>query len=289
MAPIKITEKKWNKPPTAIYENNYGYGINFYQPMIDYIDAKERGETVKPPHLPWNNERGLEKYRFNEPIKSYSEQDLKKMSREISAQAKKDRSYLSVGARSPFSVIATAAATNLTKHIETESVSIKSRKKKVEKDYLKSEKQNKMYKEVERELARLGANVELEAELKSNSKLYRGKSARAIAQTLLDQSRLSTNKGKVQMKNIHNDETIKYIDQNKTSKYGDDKTATDYKITSIKTINDSSPKICVVQIETEIPPINNDYIEKINELKETIKLFDKIDTTILINRRYNKI
>nr|CAD7454271.1 unnamed protein product [Timema tahoe] len=58
----EAASKGWQKPPTRLYEDNYGFGINFYQPMIDYLDAKEEKRTPKEyPHLPWSNERGLER------------------------------------------------------------------------------------------------------------------------------------------------------------------------------------------------------------------------------------
>ncbi|XP_045509663.1 paramyosin, short form isoform X2 [Colias croceus] len=288
MPPMKMPESKWNKPPTAIYEDNYGYGINFYQPMIDYITAKQQGESVKPPHLPWNNERGLEKYRFDKPIKAYSEHDLRKISRDVAEQAKRDLSSMSVSKRSPFSVIKTAAAANLTKHIETESVTVKTKRKKVEKEKLFKERQNKMLADVERELARLGSNAAIESELRSKAKLYRGKSAKAIAHTLLEESKhnvLSENKKGTYKKNLKfNDDwqeskslAIKHTKHQNL----DDVLPPEFKIKSIQTLSESSPKVCLVQIETEIPNINIEYVEKLNELKETIKQFDKLDMSIL--------
>ncbi|XP_038216616.1 paramyosin, short form-like [Zerene cesonia] len=290
MPPVKIPESKWNKPPTAIYEDNYGYGINFYQPMIDYITAKQQGESVKPPHLPWNNERGLEKYRFDKPIKAYSEHDLRKISRDVSEQAKKDLSSVSISKRSPFSVIATAAAANITKHIETESVTVKTKRKRVEKEKLFKERQNKMLADVEKQLATLGSNAAIESELRSNAKLYRGKSAKAIAHTLLEESKqnvINENKKGIQKKNfkLDNDwqelKTLQHINRQNL----DNVLPSEFKIRSIQTLCESSPKVCLVQIETEIPNINIEYVEKLNELKETIKQFDKLDMSILASSR----
>lgn len=64
-------EPKWRHYPTYIYDRNYGYGMNYYQPMIDYIDSKrllprsttptefERGGAKELPELPWSDGRAL--------------------------------------------------------------------------------------------------------------------------------------------------------------------------------------------------------------------------------------
>nr|CAD7193729.1 unnamed protein product [Timema douglasi] len=89
MAAVSVKASKgWQKPPTRLYEDNYGFGINFYQPMIDYLDAKQEKRTPKEyPHLPWSNERGLERYSSNKLVKAYSEKDLRRLAE---ARAKAD-------------------------------------------------------------------------------------------------------------------------------------------------------------------------------------------------------
>ncbi|XP_022122343.2 paramyosin, short form isoform X2 [Pieris rapae] len=283
MPPVKV-DYKWTKPPTAIYEDNYGYGINFYQPMIDYINAKEQGESVKPPHLPWNNERGLEKYRFDKPVKTYSEHDLRKISQDVAAKAKRDLNSGSVGKRSPFSVIATAAAANITKHVESESITLKTKKKKEYRENIEVERKIKSLNESKRQLANLNSKTDIEADLKSKAKIYRGKSANAIAKTLLDESMQNVNtvmKKNLKDKNITNNsewgESKAFVLKRPQALDLMENLSADFKIKSIKTYNDISPKVCVVQLETEIPSINYEYVEKLNELKETIKQFDKLD------------
>ncbi|XP_045531257.1 paramyosin, short form isoform X2 [Pieris brassicae] len=286
MPPVKV-DYKWTKPPTAIYEDNYGYGINFYQPMIDYINAKQQGESVKPPHLPWNNERGLEKYRFNKPVKTYSEHDLRQISQNVAAKAKRDLNSVSVGKRSPFSVIATAAAANITKHVESESITLKTKKKKEHRENIKVERKTKPLKEFERQLANLHSTTDIEADLKSKAKIYRGKSANAIAKTLFDES--MQNVSTVMKKNLKDKNTINgewgksksFVLKRPQALDLTENLSTDFKIKSIRTYNDISPKVCVVQVETEIPSINIEYIEKLNEIKETIKQFDKLDMSLL--------
>lgn len=289
MAPVKIPEiNKWTKPPTAIYENNYGYGINYYQPMIDYITAKKMGTEVEPPHLPWNNERGLEKYRFDKPVKTYSENDLLKISQEVAEKAKNDLNTFKVAKRSPFSVVATAAATNLTKHVATESVTVKTRKQRVERENFSAVEGRGLDSNVHF----MGSDLKLRKELKGNAKIYRGKSAKAIAQVLLSETNKNLTEGKIKKMNINVgkvnlDGTFGRLSENAISKIADSKTRSiiKNKLNELAVETGKAPKVCVVQIETEIPTINTDYIEKINELKNTINQFDQLDTSLLYNQR----
>lgn len=65
MPPIHMPlESKWRHYPTYIYDRNYSYGINYYQPMIDYIDTKQRisrstlskfERRIELPELPWSD------------------------------------------------------------------------------------------------------------------------------------------------------------------------------------------------------------------------------------------
>lgn len=75
-------------PTTAIYEDNYGYTINFYQPMIDYLDAKQKGGDPQYPHLPWSNERGLRSYLPRNTVKVYSSDDVRRHSDAVTEHAR---------------------------------------------------------------------------------------------------------------------------------------------------------------------------------------------------------
>lgn len=84
---------KRRNPTTAVYEDNYGYTINFYQPMIDYLDAKQKGGDPQYPHLPWSNERGLRSYLPSNTVKVYSTDEVKRHTSEVTEHAKqRDRS-----------------------------------------------------------------------------------------------------------------------------------------------------------------------------------------------------
>lgn len=87
MALLQHTVKRRN-PTTAIYADNYGYTINFYQPMIDYLDAKQKGSDAQYPHLPWSNERGLKEYWPCKTVKTYSIDDIEKYSSKVAENAK---------------------------------------------------------------------------------------------------------------------------------------------------------------------------------------------------------
>lgn len=76
-------ESKWKHWPTYIYDTNYKYGINFYQPMINYIDRYGRS-TASPtefrrqarpelPELPWSDGRML---WGEKPVEPYSRHEL---------------------------------------------------------------------------------------------------------------------------------------------------------------------------------------------------------------------
>lgn len=303
MPPVKVPNfNKWNRPPTAIYEDNYGYGINFYQPMIDYISAKGQGVAAKPPHLPWNNERGLDKYRFDKPIRTYSEEDVTRLSHEVADQAKRDLNTFNVTKRSPFSVIATADAANVVKHIGTESVTSKTRRKKEERDKYKIERQKKRMNEIEKELELYEKEVNVGAELRGKAKMYRGKSAKAIAQTLLQESRQNVVESKptrieYRGKRSVIDKNLSQITQNVLSKAvvqskisGAAANEISEKMTETihRAIRETSPTTCVVRIR-EVPSIeckvDDSYLQPLNELKQTIKQFDQLNTCLLIDSR----
>ena len=115
--------KGWQKPPTHFYADNYSYGINFYQPMIDYLDKKERKTKPKEyPHLPWSNERGLDKYSSKQLVRSYTEEDLHKLARQAEEQAKRDLKTFKIAKRTNFSLSKSASAASVTKHIKQVSL-----------------------------------------------------------------------------------------------------------------------------------------------------------------------
>ncbi|XP_073955987.1 paramyosin, short form-like [Choristoneura fumiferana] len=293
MPPVKVPTYKWNRPPTAVYEDNYGYGINFYQPMIDYISAKEHGSTAKPPHLPWNNERGLEKYRFDKPVNAYSQDDLSRITHDISEQAKRDLNKFEVRKRAPVTMVAAAAAMNVTKHVGAESVNVKARKIKVNREKIKAERQKKRMDEIEKELELYEKQVNVGAELKGKAMMYRGKSAKAIAQTLLDESRRNVDQAHVrkmdtQARKDQIDRSLARVSRNIMSEShaasSSQKRVTECEET-VRTYREMSPRTCVVRIKEEMPIIDDSYLRPLGELKETLKQFEHLNTSIMIDTR----
>lgn len=287
MASVKIPNyNKWNRPPTSVYETNYGYGINFYQPMIDYINEKEHGITSEPPHLPWNNERGLEKYRTDKPIVKYSNEDLNRISKEVSEQAKRDLNTFNIAKRSPFSVCATAAAANVTKHVGVESVTIKSRKKKVDREKIKIERQKKRMDEIEKDLQLYEAEANVGSELRSKAKMYRGKSAKAIAQTLYTESMKNVEQGRFTQHSHHHMESSskKHVDIS-IRKHTVNSNNSHAISESIRTIRETSPRVCFVKITSESPTIDDSYLKPLHEIKETLKQLDYVNTSFHMDKR----
>lgn len=70
----------WKRPPTKVYADNFGFGVNGYQPMIDYLDRKDTGESANKSdvHLPYSEERCMNKYSASKPFKLYNNLDIDK-------------------------------------------------------------------------------------------------------------------------------------------------------------------------------------------------------------------
>lgn len=68
----------WNKPPSKIYADNFGFGVNGYQCMIDYLDTKETGGRPKKGdlYLPFLEDRCLDNYSSRKPFKFYDNSDI---------------------------------------------------------------------------------------------------------------------------------------------------------------------------------------------------------------------
>lgn len=67
----------WKKPPLKVYQDNFGFAVNSYQPMIDYINKKDCGEKPdRDVHLPLLEERCMREYQSNKPVHGYSNSDI---------------------------------------------------------------------------------------------------------------------------------------------------------------------------------------------------------------------
>ncbi|XP_043063970.1 paramyosin, short form isoform X2 [Drosophila ficusphila] len=176
------------RPTTSTYEDNYGYTMNFYQPMLDYLDAKAKGLEVKKPHLPWVSERGLKQYRSSNAVRQYNADEIVRLSRTCAARA--DEILLSFRAqkRSPFSVQKLVDATRVAKHLEPDTIVERSRQRRRRRQ---EELEDLIKRDTLKILQRI-RKIELDNEVDQMSddfkRAIRGKSASAIAQALLSES-----------------------------------------------------------------------------------------------------
>lgn len=185
-------EYKPGHPHSKIWDYTYGYSMNYYQPMIDYLDERDSsknaaGEKPQLPHLPWTNERYIKEYDPKKPIKLYNAEEVKEIAIKSQKAALKNINNFDVK-HSYFSAIPTADATKLLRKLPKQSALEAVYKKDVKK-IIQDVKNLEMdayyrYKEGERRLIeedRENFPVELKRAIK-------GKSANQIRNILLADS-----------------------------------------------------------------------------------------------------
>lgn len=258
MAGVRVV-KKWEKRPTAVYEDNYGYGINYYQPMIDYINAKQSGLSPDAPHLPWNNERALAPYRPGKLVRCYSNEDVKRLAQETAQRARHDLTHFKIAKRSDFSVCKVASAANVEKHVRIDSAAdnahkkINSRKLQAAKEEAK-EKMNDLKQEIEKMEA-----ATIDAAFDSAAKFLRGKSAKAIEATLLSES----------MKNISSTTSmdIKSFQRNQVINTHDSR---------------AHAKLMNARAQNQI---DAEFLKPLSDLKGELKSFDNKNSNYFMDKR----
>lgn len=182
MAGPSSARYNWQVPQTAIYEDNYRYAINSYQPMIDYLDDKSQGRMAAYPHLPWTNERGLDRYSSRSGVLNYSEAELNRLARQTEASARRSLHDFKATAKSSFQLSKSVSASRLSSNLQTER-----RKTHKHQLYQASQAQSRMadeYSSFSHDAERAA-----ERELKQMQKYLRGKSAKNIESQLLSKSR----------------------------------------------------------------------------------------------------
>lgn len=176
-----LRKYNWERPHPSFYKYNYGVGMNYYQSMIDYIDRKDKGMHGSSPHLPWTDELGLSQYDPRAPIRSYSAEDLTKISRRTAARAQASLRDFKATTKSSFQLSQSVSAASVSKQVQTEV-----------------KKKKKLLKQIDKVKSRLMADdIDYDADadkraeyaLKAIKRHLRGKSACGIAQTLLSESR----------------------------------------------------------------------------------------------------
>jgi hypothetical protein len=194
MASLKILDNKKERRerlfPTQIYNDNYNYSMQYYQPMIDYLNKKRDGKKPEQlPYLPLTAERGMSRFSTREyTVQKYTPEDITVLASESEREAKKLLpDYRSTVKRSAFSVVSTADASRLTKHLTKGSIEDRYRAKATERTLANQkyeEEINKMAMSRTKYFDEL-KNKDLTPELR---KAVRGKTSNQIRDILLAES-----------------------------------------------------------------------------------------------------
>ncbi|XP_018575384.1 paramyosin, short form-like [Anoplophora glabripennis] len=244
------TTTKW-RPTTATYDYNYGVGINFYQPMVDFIEEKDSGRKRGLPHLPWTDELGLDQYDPMK-IKSYSQDDLTRISRKTEASAKERLRDFKSCASSTFVLSKSVSAASITEKVKTETKKQKAIIREIKK--LKS----KMYDDLRD--YNPDKDKEIERQLMASQKYLRGKSARGIEAQLLSESRKTISEG---------------IEQDKFTQ------STLQKCSSSRSLH-KHVKIMDKRMQVEL---EDSFMEPLSNLSTELKCFDRRSTHYFIDQR----
>lgn len=175
---------KWH-PVTSTYDYNYGVGLNFYQPMVDYLDEKDRGAKISYPHLPWTDELGLSQYDPTK-IKSYSCEALDRIARTTEASAKAKLRDFKSSSKSAFQLSKSVSAATITEKVQIKKV-VKKRNQLVRQIETLRTKMADDLSFDRREQQKRDRDIELS--LKASQKYLRGKSAKAIESYLESESK----------------------------------------------------------------------------------------------------
>ncbi|XP_046141282.1 paramyosin, short form-like isoform X1 [Osmia bicornis bicornis] len=113
------SEPKWKHWPTYIYDKNYSCGVNYYQPMLDYIERQGRSNyrssrMSEPPELPWSDGRVLWE---DKPVEPYSRHELIRRAIDAEDEARDHLSHFKIANRSDFSLSKTAQASHVTREV----------------------------------------------------------------------------------------------------------------------------------------------------------------------------
>ncbi|XP_017769106.1 PREDICTED: paramyosin, short form-like [Nicrophorus vespilloides] len=240
-------------PATKAYDYNYGYGVNFYQPMIDYIDAKDSGRRTRYPHLPWTDERALDAFSPRKLVRSYTEDDLSKIARRTETRAKDFLQDFNARTQSSFLLHKSASAANITTQVK--STEVRKKKETVRKiKVLKSKMAD--------EIVNFDPDFDrkITESLKSAQKFLRGKSAKGIEAQLLSESKKHIAEG------VDIDQTNKYLKNVVHSTH-------DYQ---------AHARLMCKRMEKEV---DASFMQPLDNLSADLKTFDKKTSTYFSEKR----
>lgn len=246
----------WESPLALIYESNYGYGMNFYQPMIDYIDAKDNGIRINGyPHLPWADEHALTQYSPQKSIRCYSEEDLATISRRTEARAKTKLKNFKSSTNSTFQLSKSVSAASITRQVHTE---------------VKKTKKNKLVAQIDKIKLRMADhdnyNPDLDRQvvegLKSAQKYLRGRSAKGIEAQLLSESHKNVSEGIVRDIDIKKYQRNAFVNTYSCSAHA---------------------KLMTERMQKQL---DESFIKPLDELSHELKGFDKKTSEYFLDKRW---
>lgn len=197
---LRIETRKRFGIPTTIYADNYGYTINFYQPMIDYLDAKQQGTNPQCPHLPWTYERGLRKYWASNTVPSYTKADISKYSDQVHVHAKERERNLDdykIIKRSPLAVTKSAVGARLNRRLCQYDTNIEEKTIRKLQEREDERRVRAIMDEVDRIKARFNSHKEVTISQGLKSSI-RGKTANQITAAILAESEKNIKVGRNQ-------------------------------------------------------------------------------------------
>lgn len=173
---VSTTKKSWH-PQTTKYDYNYAVGMNFYQPMVDYIDKKKIGGNPELPHLPWTEELGLNQFSPR-TVKSYSDDNFDSILRETEASAQRKLKDFKSTSKSSFVLTKSVSAASVRQTVKRDT-----RRKKVLVKQIDKLKSN-----INEDLENYFAHQDTEKMDFASQRFLRGRSAKQIESQLLAQA-----------------------------------------------------------------------------------------------------
>lgn len=175
-------------------EGHTGYNVNFYQPMMQYLEAKTSQMNVAPPRVPWSSTRGMRQYVAPRPTRQYTTDQVIKLSREVTNRADQIMAEFRAKKNRPFSstLIAEKHHGRHTPDPETMVEMSEQRRLRRQQDLENLIRQDTI--QILQRIKRLELdNVDMDQELKRH---IRGKSSDQIAQALLVDAERNIRQGK---------------------------------------------------------------------------------------------
>ncbi|XP_043512698.1 paramyosin, short form-like [Frieseomelitta varia] len=261
------TKPRWKHWPTYIYDKDYSYGVNFYQPMPEYIDRQGRNFSLSSDYrshrsqLPWSDGRALWE---NRPVETYPRREL--ISRAIDAEdeARDHLSHFKIANRSNFSFSKVSEASHVTREIfprKPEEIKPPSNLLLlVESARVKSAREREMANINMRSLRDVQTIAEIEEKLNQGQSL-RGKSARAIGFHLTAES----------LKKLNRSQELADIRKKETA--------------SANYLLDSRDRLRILEEKTRYLD-EDDLTAPLNSLSRELKGYEEKSSNYFLDKRY---